>query len=73
MSTQVDFYGFTLTMLKSIIEYQNDESVAILKAGMYDLTCRVQKRARKLTGGWSLLVKWADKSYSWMPLKDMKA
>jgi hypothetical protein len=27
---------------------------------------------RKTTVGWSLLVKWADGTESWIPLKDLK-
>ena len=33
---------------------------------------RRKKRMRKTTVGWKLLVKWADGSKSWIPLKDLK-
>mgnify|MGYP000261467214 CR=1 FL=1 len=36
------------------------------------MTKRGQKRLRKTTVGWQLLVKWKDQSESWIPLKDMK-
>jgi hypothetical protein len=39
---------------------------------MYVVTQRGQKRLRKTTIGWSLLVKWADGSESLIPLKDLK-
>ena len=32
-----------------------------------------QKRSRVATKGWKLLVRWADGSESWIPLKDLKA
>jgi hypothetical protein len=58
MLTQVDSDRFSLTMLTAIIDYWKDESVTIQKADMY--VCQGQKRPRKTTVGWSLLVKWAD-------------
>ena len=39
---------------------------------MYVVTPRGQRKLRKTTIGWSLLVKWADQTESWIPLKDLK-
>ena len=72
MLTQVDSDGFSTTMLEAIIDYRKDEATAVPKADMYVVTSRGQKKLRKTTIGWSLLVKWADQSESWIPLKDLK-
>jgi hypothetical protein len=72
MLTQVDADGYSLTMMNAIIDYRKNEDVAIEKADMYVVTRQGRKRPRKTTVGWSLLVKWADESESWIPLKDMK-
>jgi hypothetical protein len=72
MLTQVDSEGYSLTMMKGIIDYKRDDSVAVSKRDMYVVTARGQKKLRKTTMGWKLLVKWADETESWIPLKDMK-
>jgi hypothetical protein len=72
MLTQVDADGFSLTMMEAIIDYRKDEALAVSKADKYLVTPQGQKRLRKTTIGWSLLVKWADGSETWIPLKDMK-
>ena len=72
MLTQVDSDGYSLTMMKGIIDYKRDDSVAIPKSDMYVVTKRGQKKMRKTTIGWKLLVQWADDSESWIALKDMK-
>jgi hypothetical protein len=38
----------------------------------YLTTTSGQQRMRKTTVGWKLLVKWADSSEMWIPLKDME-
>ena len=72
MLTQVDSDGFSLTMMEAIIDYRKDDAVAVPKIDKYLITSSGQKRLRKTTVGWSLLVKWADGSESWIPLKDLK-
>lgn len=72
MLTQVDSDGFSLTMMDGIIDYKRDDDVAISKKDMYIVTRRGTRRMRKTTQGWKLLVKWADGSETWIPLKDMK-
>jgi hypothetical protein len=72
MLTQVDSDGYSITMMEGIIDYKKDPAVAVSKSDMYVVTRRGQKRMRKTTQGWKLLVKWADGSETWIPLKDMK-
>ena len=72
MLTQVDSDGFSLTMMEAITDYQKDEALAVNKADKYLTTTSGQKRMRKTTIGWSLLVQWADGTETWIPLKDMK-
>ena len=72
MLTQVDLDGYSLTMMKGIIDFKRDDAVAVPKSDMYVVTSRGQKKMRKTTVGWKLLVQWADDSESWIALKDMK-
>jgi hypothetical protein len=72
MLTQVDSDGFSLTMMEAIIDHRKDETVAVPMADKYLTTPSGQKRLQKTTVGWSLLVKWADDSKTWIPLKDLK-
>eukprot|EP00957_Ditylum_brightwellii_P121971 9301717-Ditylum_brightwellii.AAC.1 len=58
--------------MESIVDYKKDEAIAVAKNDMYVVTPRGQKRAYKTTQGWRLLVHWADRTESWIPLKDMK-
>ena len=68
---QVDNEGFTLTLLDSTLEFQQDEQ-AVSKDDQYATRKRGSRRLRKTTCGWKLLVRWKDGSESWIPLKDMK-
>jgi len=72
MLTQVDSDGFTMTMMEGIIDHKKDTDVAVSKSDMYVVTRRGQKRLRKTTCGWKLLVRWKDGSESWTHLKDLK-
>ncbi len=72
MLTQVDSDGFTMTLMDGVIDYRRDESTAVSRSDAYIVTKRGQKRLRKTTVGWQMLVKWKDQSESWIPLKDMK-
>ena len=72
MLTQVDSDGFTMTMMEGIIDHKRDADVAVSKAEMYVITSRGQRRLRKTTCGWKLLVRWKDGSESWIHLKDIK-
>ena len=73
MLTQVDSSdGYSLTMMEVITDYRKDDAIAVPKIDKYLTTTSGQKRLRKTTVGWSLLVKWANESVSWIPLKDLK-
>ena len=66
MLTQVDSDGFSLTiMLEGVIDYRKDESQTISKTDKcLTTTSGPQKQIRKTTVGWSLLVKWANRTES---------
>jgi hypothetical protein len=72
MLMQVDSDGYSTTILKAIIDYCKDKAVAVPKADKYVYTSSGQKRLRKTTVGWLLLIQWADKSEAWVQLKDLK-
>ena len=72
MLTQVDSEGYSMTLMDGIINHRKDESKAVPKIDQYVITRSGQRRQRKTTSGWELLVKWKDESESWIKLKDMK-
>ena len=49
-----------------------DAEKAMSKNDKYITTRRGQKKLRKTTIGWKLLVKWKDGSETWVHLKDLK-
>ena len=72
MLTQVDSDGYSLSLMDSTIDHQRDPSQEILMVNKYITTKSGQKRLRKTTKGWKLLIKWKDKSKAWINLADMK-
>jgi hypothetical protein len=72
MLTNVDDGGFTSLLMDAIIDHRKDGATAVDKADAYIMTQHGQKKMRKTTCGWKLLVKWKDGSEQWIPLKDMK-
>ena len=72
MITQVDSNGFSLSLMEGIIDYKRDDSIAISKTDKYITTSKGQRRLRKTTAGWKLLVKWRDQSESWIKLSELK-
>ena len=58
--------------MDSIIDHQRDPSQAIPMEDKHITTKSGQKRLRKTTKGWKLLIKWKDKSKAWINLADMK-
>ena len=72
MLTQVDLDGYSLSLMDSIIDHQRDPSQAIPMEDKYITTKSGQKRLRKTTKGWKLLIKWKDRSKVWFNLADMK-
>ena len=69
MLTQVDSDGFSLSLMEGIIDYKCE---AISKTDKYITTSRGQRRLRKTTVGWRLLVKWRDQSESWVKSFELK-
>ena len=72
MLRQVDLEGFSLALMEGIVDFRCDESVAVPIEEKYIITKTGQKRLRKTMAGWDLLVRWKDKSESWVRLSDMK-
>eukprot|EP00957_Ditylum_brightwellii_P209841 15363496-Ditylum_brightwellii.AAC.1 len=65
MLTQVDYEGFTTTMMEEIIDHDRDENTAVHVKDKYVKTYSNQRRLRKSTPGWKLQILWKDKSESW--------
>jgi hypothetical protein len=72
MLSQIDEDGYSTTLMESIVDHMKDESTAVPKSDRYVITARGQRRPKKSTAGWKLLVKWKDESETWVPLKDLK-
>ena len=72
MLTQVDSDGYSSPLMEGIVDFEKDEATAIPRSEGAVVTGRGQKRLRKSTVGWKLLVRWRDGSETWIPLKDMK-
>ena len=70
--SRVDENGRSTTMLKGIIYYRKDENTAVPKSEKYINTRSGQQRIQKTMEGWKLLVEWADRTESWINLKDLK-
>jgi hypothetical protein len=71
MYSQIDSDGYSNTLLDSIIDYRSDGN-AITKENKYVMTKSGQRRLRKTTEGWKLLVLFKDGSEQWIPLKILK-
>ena len=71
MYAQVDPDGHSYNILDGIIDHSKDES-AVDKSSGYVTTKSGQKRLRKSTKGWKLLVAWKDGSEQWIPLSVLK-
>ena len=66
MLTQVDYDGFSTTMMNGIVDHIKYEATAISKSDMYIFTRRGKINMRKTTCSWSLLKKWKDETESWV-------
>ena len=64
MLMQVDYEGFTTTMMEGIINHDRDENTAIHIRDKYVRAYSNQRRLRKSTAGWKLQILWKDKSES---------
>ena len=72
MLTQVDSDGYSLSLMDSIDDHRKDPSQAIPIENEYITTKSGQRRIQKTMKGWKLLIKWKDKSKTWINLADMK-
>ena len=67
----VDEHGHQYHVLDSIINFATDGN-AVAKGDEYTVTRRGQKRVRKTTAGWKVLVQWKSGLEEWIPLKVLK-
>eukprot|EP00957_Ditylum_brightwellii_P061939 4700617-Ditylum_brightwellii.AAC.1 len=65
MLTQVDYEGFTTTMMEGIINRDRNENTAVHIKDKYVMTYPNKRRLRKSTAGWKLQILWKGKSESW--------
>lgn len=72
MLSQVDPNGYTKRLMKDIIDYRKDPTTAVPMEDKYLITRTGQKRLRKTTQGWDLLVSWKDGTESWVKLAALK-
>ena len=72
MLTQVDPDGMSTTLMEAIVEHRRDDQKALQNDDKYVQTKNGRRHLRKTTKGWELLIKWKDKSESWIKLADMK-
>jgi hypothetical protein len=69
--SQVDSEGRQYDLLEAIIDFGKDGN-AVNKGDEYVVTKRGNRRLRKSTAGWKLLVLWKGGNEQWIPLKDLK-
>lgn len=69
---QADNEGWDTGLLREIVDYRKDESIAIPSSEGYYETATGQRRKVITTKGWDIKVLWSDKSYSWIPMSDLK-
>ena len=72
MLTQVDSDGMSTTLMEAIVDHRGDDEKALQHHDKYVQTKNGRCHLRKTTKGWELLIKWKDKSESWIKLADMK-
>ena len=72
MLTQVDSDGMSTTLMEAIVDHRRDDEKALQHHDKYVQTKNGRCHLRKTMKGWELLIKWKDKSESWIKLADMK-
>ena len=58
--------------MEVIVDHRRDEEKALQHHDKYVQTKNGRHHLRKTTKGWEVLIKWKDKSESWIKLADMK-
>ena len=69
--SQVDPSGYNRILLREIIDYRKDDS-AVPMEDKFLTTRSGQRRLRKTTQGWELLVAWKDGTESWVRLATLE-
>ena len=72
MYAQVDSDGHRHQLVDGIIDFKKDPDKAVSMADKYIVTKSGQRRMRKSTTGWKLLVQFKNSSEEWIPLSVMK-
>jgi hypothetical protein len=72
MLSQVDHEGHNMMLMRDIIDYKTYEAMAVPMKDKYLTTRSSQRRLRKTTQGWSLLVNWKDGTASWVKPAELK-
>ena len=71
MYSSLDESGFSQLILDCIMDHSKDNS-AVAKADKYLITKKGNRRLRKTTVGWKILVRWKDGTEQWVPLRLLK-
>ena len=66
MLTQVDSDGMSTTLMEAIVDHRWDDKKELQHHNKYVHTKNGRRHLRKTTKGWELLIKWKDKSESWI-------
>ena len=69
---QVDVKGREYLLLKDVIDYRWDASVALDKSNGFNVKPNGNTIPKKTTKGWQMLVRWKDGTESCIDLKDLK-
>ena len=68
---QVDRNSYSSSTVQCIVDYYRDDTT-VLKQNKYVRTRSGQRRLRKTTAGWKLLVRYRDGREKWAPLRILK-
>lgn len=69
--SQLDDEGREIMNFKGIIDHKKDGSALTKEEGFIALR-NGQKKCKKTTRGWKILVEWRDETSDWLDLKDVK-
>ena len=71
MYSTLDEHGHQQQIMDGILDHSKDDT-AVCMEDKYLITKSGQRRLRKSTRGWKLLVRWKDESEEWIPLRILK-
>ena len=72
MLTQVDSDHMSTILMEALVDHRRDDEKALQHHDKYVQTKNGRRHLRTTTKGWELLIKWKEKSESWIKLADMK-